>query len=378
VQTAAYLWSSKETSTDPGEYAPYLTWAYPLYNRMAKTQAAGIKVVAYTNPMMPQQGDSEYTALQSAFASVQAKNCSGGTITTYGGKGLLADPRASGAAAYITAQIDDVLQNKVLKSNHGSTHPWDVVFVDNDGPLYGANSTPCGYDPSTWGKAMDEAVSAAGQPVIVNSLSTNVSDASTYAKYVNGRNVVGGMYEECFVNNTWMAEEQSQIAVIANLKAAGKAPGPGWWCYLDNTSADGASSIPQRLFAYASFLLTYDPDYSVFQESFTTPSTFEVFPETGFVPLHPASTPSSVSSLQISGGAYVQRYGACYYRGSALGACEIAVNPGASTVPLPNSFANSVVLSGEGVLDGGSVSFSGAPVTSLAPHAGAILVGGAQ
>jgi hypothetical protein len=221
---------------------------------------------------------------------------------------------------------------------------------------------------------MDAAVSAAGQPIVVNSFSNSAANAVTFANYVNGTNVIGGLYEECFQNNTWLAEEESQITVVSDLKAAGKAPGPGWWCYVDNTSADAATVIPQRLFDYASFLLTYDPNYSMFQESFTTPSTFAVYPETGFVPLQPTTTPTDVSQLEISGGAYVRNYGACYYRGTALGPCEVAVNPGTSTVPLPNSFANSMVISGEGVLDGGSVAFNGGPVTSLAPKTGAILI----
>lgn len=374
VQTATYLWSSTESATDPATYAPYLSYAYPLYNKMAKTQAAGIKVILYSNPIMPQQGDAEYTSLQTTYAAVEAKDCSGNVITDYAGKGLLADPRTSQASAYVTAQINSIIQNKVLPSNPGSTHPWDYVFVDNDGGLYGTSATPCGYDVAKWGAAMDTAVSAAGQPVIVNSLSTSASLAPVFANYVNGPNVAGGEFEECFGNNTWAAEEQSQISVVANLKNAGKAGGPGWWCYLDNINTDGASAIPQRLFTYASFLLTYDPDYSVFQESFTTPSTFQVFPETGFVPLQPASTPTQISDLQTQGGAYVQNYGACYYRGTALGPCEVAVNPGTSTVPLPNSFLHSMVLSGDGVLDGGTTTFDGGPVSSLAPNSAAILV----
>lgn len=374
VQTATYLWSSTETATNPATYAPYLTWAYTLYNKMATTQAAGIKVIFYVNPMMPQKGDATYTSLQSAYPAVQAKTCSGSTITTYSGNGLLADPRTTQAAAYMTAQVNAVIQGKILPSNPGYTHPWDAMFIDNDGALYGVSALPCNYDPASWGTAMDAAVSAAGQPAVVNSLSTSVANAPMFANYVNGENTAGGEYEECFMNNTWAAEEQSQISVIANLKSAGKAPGPGWWCYVDNTNADAATVIPQRMFDYASFLLTYDPDYSVFQESFTTPSTFQVFPETGFVPLQPASTPSNISQLQTSSGAYVQNYGACYYRGSALGPCEVAVNPGTSSVALPNSFMHSMAISGEGVLDGGQAVFTGGPVTSLAPKTAAILI----
>jgi hypothetical protein len=185
------------------------------------------------------------------------------------------------------------------------------------------------------------------------------------------------MFEECFNSPLWTAEEQSQIQTLALLKRLHKPPGPGWWCYLNNTRALGADSIPKRLFGYASFLLTYDPKYSLFQESFTTqPSTFKVFPETGFVPLGPAVTPNDIRQLQTGSGAYVQMYRWCYMRGRLIGACEIAVNPGDGTVSVPNPehFAHSMTLSGGGVLDGGSVAFNGPAVSSLDPQSAAILV----
>jgi hypothetical protein len=169
----------------------------------------------------------------------------------------------------------------------------------------------------------------------------------------------------------------SQLQTIALLKSLGKAPGPGWWCYLDNTTASASTVIPYRTFAYASFLLTYDPNYSLFQESFSTPSTFKVMPETGFVPLNPVKHPTQISDLQISSGAYVQQYSQCYYRGTLVGSCEIAVNPGTSTASIPNSYPHSMVISGSGVLDGGTVTFGGGPITSLAPNTAAILIGSA-
>jgi hypothetical protein len=251
------------------------------------------------------------------------------------------------------------------------------MFIDNNGAIYGASPTPCNYDPNTWGQAFDNAISTVGEQFVSNSLAAADNSTQTFVNRLAAPNIIGGLFEECFNDGLWTAEENSQLETIALLKSEGKAAGPGWWCYLDNTTADGATVIPQRLFAYASFLLTYDPNYSLFQESYsTTPSTFQVFPETGFVPLNPASTPANVTALKSSSGAYVQSYNACYYRGSLVGSCEIVVNPGSTTVSVPNpqGLAHSVVLSGDGVLDGGTVSFNGAAVSSLAPQTAAILV----
>jgi len=250
-------------------------------------------------------------------------------------------------------------------------------MVDNNGSLYGASATPCNYDPGSWGQAFDTAIATVPQSFVTNSLAANDTQTQTYVNRLSAPNVIGGVFEECYNDGMWTAEEDSQLETVALLKSEGKARGPGWWCYLDNTNADGASVIPQRLFAYASFLLTYDPDYSLFQESYTTtPSTFQIFPETGFVPLNPASVPSRVSELQTNTGAYVQSYNACYYHGYLLGYCEIVVNPTSSTVSVPNAkgLAHRMVLSGDGVLDGGSASFTGTAPSSLAPQSAAILV----
>ncbi len=374
VQTAEYLWSSQESSTNPAVYAPYLTWAYPLYTKFGVTQASGIKTVLYVNPLMPQT-NYEYSDITGSYSSVRASTCGGSTITTYNGKGYLADPRTANAASYMSDVIHHYT-SLVGTENAAYAHPWDLVFVDNAGPLYGASATPCGYDPSTWGSALDASLASSGEPVILNSLSTSVSAVPTYVGYLKGSNVSGGMYEECFANGLWTSEEEAQLQTIALLKSERKPPGAGFWCYLDNTSADAATMTTQRLYAYASFLLTYDPDYSVFQESYATPSTFKVMPESGFVPLQPVTQPVHIADLQTISGAYVQQYNACYYRGMPVGSCEIAVNPGTSTVSIPNprGFQHSAVLSGEGVLDGGTMSFTGAAPGLLTPGTAAILV----
>jgi hypothetical protein len=372
VQTAEYLWSPTERDTDPRTYAPYLTWAYPLFTRAREVHAAGIKTVFYVNPVMPYHGGYEYNTLNGRYTGVLAKDCSGTTVSTYAGKSLLADPRAPQAAEYYSDIINWYIRNKIRGNGL-----WDAFFIDNNGPLYGANPLPCNYDPVSWGRAFDRAIESVNQPIITNSLSTRESQTGVFVDRLAAKNIIGGMFEECFNNRLWTAEEQSQIQTIALLRRLHKPPGPGWWCYLNNTRALGEESIPKRLFGYASFLLTYDPNYSLFQESFTTqPSTFKVFPETGFVPLGPAVSPSTIRDLQTDTGAYVQMYRWCYMRGRLIGACEIAVNPGNGTagVPNPQHFSHSMSISGGGVLDGGSVSFNGPAVTSLDPQSAAILV----
>ena len=374
VQTGEYLWSSTEIATNPSMYAPYLTWAYVKTSLAASVKAAGIKVVLYTNPLMPHGSQYDKTLMDQSYPGVRAKTCSGSVVTSWSGSGYLTDVRNSSAAAYVKG-VEDYYVNNAIAANPGSSRPYDLVYVDNANSFYGLSALPCNYSDATWTTDMDNALASSGYPTIINTLSTSESDVSNKVAGLKASNIVGGEYEECFNDKHWLSEEMAQLQTIALLKSQGKAPGAGFWCYLNNTTADAATQIPYRNFAYASFLLTYDPDYSVFEESFSTPSTFHVFPETGFVPLNPVSQPAQISDLQTSSGAYVRQYNSCYYRGTLVGACEIAVNPQTSSVSIPNSYAHSMTISGAGVLDGGSVSFNGGPVTTLAPQTAVILIG---
>jgi hypothetical protein len=193
---------------------------------------------------------------------------------------------------------------------------------------------------------------------------------------LSGSAIAGGVFEECFMTALWSSEENGQLQTIALLKSQGKPPGAGFWCYADNTAATASTVIPQRQYIYASFLLTYDPNYSVFQESFTTPSTFKVYPETGFVPLSPTVIPTSVTGLLTSTGAYARRYNACYYRRTLLGHCEVVVNPSTTSsvaVPNPWGLRHRMVLSGGGILDGGTATFGGTAPATMGPKSGLIL-----
>jgi len=375
VQTAEYLYTSTETNTSPSTYAPYLSWAYSMYNKMAATKAAGIHTVLYSSPVMPNSGSYEHTELSGSYTAARATTCSGTVVTTYAGSGLLSDPTKSSAASFYQNVVNHYI-NLAKIANPGTAQPWDLIFIDNDGPLYGASATPCNYSPTTWGNAQDNVLATTGQKFILNSLSVADSNVPTYVSRLKGSAVAGGEFEECFMTGLWASEEDAQLQTVALLKSEGKPGGAGFWCYADNTSASASTVIPLRKYIYASFLLTYDPNYSVFQESFATPSTFKVMPETGFVPMNPVTTPSGVTGLRTSTGAYLREYNNCYYRGSSLGRCEIIVNPSTTSsvaVPNPWGLRHSMVITGAGVLDGGTVSFGGSVPSTMGPKSGLIL-----
>lgn len=374
VQTAEYLYTSTETNTSPSTYAPYLSWAYTLYSKMQITKNAGIHTVLYTSPVMPNSNTYERNELATTYTSARALTCGGSVVTTYNGTGLLSDPTKSSAGSYYQNVMNHYMS--MARSATKTTQPWDLIFVDNDGPLYGASTTPCNYNPTTWGRSQDSVLAATGQKYILNSLSVADSNVSTYVDRLKGSAVAGGEFEECFMTSLWASEEDAQLQTIAALKSEGKPAGAGFWCYADNTSASASTVIPLRKYIYASFLLTYDPNYSVFQESFATPSTFKVMPETGFVPMNPVTTPSGVTGLLTSTGAYLREFNNCYYRGSSLGRCEIIVNPSTtSSVAVPNPWGlhHSMVITGAGVLDGGTVSFGGSVPSTMGPKSGLIL-----
>lgn len=376
VQTAEYLWSKTEITADPQAYAPYLTWAYPTYSRFGAVRSAGIKTVLYINPLMPHtHSDYEYRSLSADFAGSQARDCNGQPVTAYSGTGLLLDVRSPQARSAVDAAMRHYA-DRISQDNGGRSDVISLVFVDNANSFYGVSPMPCGFDQTGWTIAMDRALAGIRYPVVVNSLSVRPAQVAAKIAGVRGASVTGAMYEACFNDRQWIAEEKAQIETVAELRRLHKPAGAGFWCYLNGTAADAASALPQRMFAYASFLLTYDPDYSVFQESFTTPSTFKVMPETQFVPLGPLNAPADVDQLLAPGGAYVRQYRYCYYRSAFVGACEVVVNSGGNNVPVPNAgaYTRSMALSGEGVLDGGTVSFGTGVPTQLGPQSAAILL----
>ena len=209
------------------------------------------------------------------------------------------------------------------------------------------------------------------------------NDETSLVPLLNVPNVMGGMYEDCYGFNGsegmgtgdhtgglyqhWTVTENTELAALATGKI--------FWCY-GNMRGAGSSEIPLRLYAYANFLLTYGPN-ALYQTSQSTPSGLRIYPESGIVPRNPlVPAPADVASLKTSTGVYGREYADCYYRGTRIGACAVITNPdnGSSHNNPYGGYAHAVVLSGAGVLDGGTASFNGSVPSSLAPLTAAILV----
>lgn len=374
VQTFAYIYgyAGVPTTVPVSSMTPYVNWSMTDTQHAATLRSAGIKVQVYANFWRNYTSDNPlvgYTDLApgGAHAGAEAKDCSGSAIydTDYGG-GYESDARSSAALAHA-----QVVANYRLGEYTGA---YDALFSDDSGAVWGI-PLPCGYSQATYDQAVNAVHAALGVPTWINALGA-APDPSTAVDLVQPANVLGAMCEMCYTLNgssgdavqtgpTWLNVENAEIGTIAQRKV--------FWDYARATgSASGETGL--RLYAYASFLLSYDPSYAMFQEALSTASRFPVMPETGLVAMSPLTTAGSVSGYQAAGGAYFREFGACYYRTAFVGRCAVAINPNASTVPVPTtSYGHSMVLTGAGVLDGGTVDFAGSQVSQLAPGSAAIL-----
>ncbi|HET7813126.1 MAG TPA: hypothetical protein VFL13_02005 [Candidatus Baltobacteraceae bacterium] len=374
VQTFAYIYGYAGTPTTIplGSMAPYVTWTQTDQAHAAAIRAAGVKVQVYTNFWRNYTSDNPsvgYTDLApgGVNAAAEARDCSSNVITdsSYGG-GYEADARSANALPHALAVV-----NYRLNSFSGN---YDAVFADDSGSVWGI-TLPCGYSQSDYDAAVNNVHSQINAQVWVNALGAAPNPA-TATDLVAPANVAGAMCEICYAGNggsgdslqtgnTWINVANAEINTISQ--------GKTFWDYARLTG-DASAETSQRVYAYASFLLTYDPSHAMFQEALSTPSGFPVMPENGLVPLNPLTTASTVSGYQGAGGAYIREFSNCYYRGSFVSACAVVVNPSAASVPVPStSYSHSLALSGYGVLDGGSASFNGPAVTTLGPASAAIL-----
>ncbi|MEO9170418.1 MAG: hypothetical protein ABI282_09985 [Candidatus Baltobacteraceae bacterium] len=369
VLTAGYLGGYYGTHRIPwSAAAPYLTWASTGVTDANAISSVGIKTMFYTDPNHVQVGDPMYTSDESTFAH----DCSGNRVTI----------DYNGTMQYVMDEESPTLAalyNSVATQQTAGAH-FDALFNDNAEPVTGPptySAYPCGYTDAAWTNGMQAVSHAAPDPVIFNGLSDlNGHNPSVTTSMLSDSNVAGGNFEHCYVDTTsgkaaawyWQATENTELLTAATHKL--------FECQERNAD-DGAASVDARQYAYASFLLTYDPATSVLWEEFSTPSGFTVFPETQLIALQPVnSTPTQVTSLQIGGGAYGREYKACYIAGTFAGPCAVAVNPDSqNTYPFPfPQYTHTLLLSGEGVLDGGRISTNGpAPASYLSPLGSAIV-----
>ncbi len=365
VLTADYLGSPFGTnSISWSSAAKYLTWAQVDPPNATAVSNVGIKTQYYADPNQTVSGvgDPFYTSTEATFAHT----CSGSRVTLVN----------SGKTMYqmdIDASSMLSLFYDVIARIKSAAH-YDAIFEDGAGTLEGLGITtmPCGYSDSEWlayGRTLE---SVSPLPIIVNGIEMNPSPSavSKALDLIPPANVIGGNYEYCYSDThdqkyngwLWANVENTELQVGAENKL--------FECALRNLDS-ASSSGNARIYALASFLLTYNPATSILWEQFTTKSGFHVEPESQLVPLYPlASTPETIQGLEQGGGSYARQYKQCFYAGNYAGACAVVVNPSFYyAAPFPyTQYKHTLVLSGSGILDGGSVSFDGsAPPAKLGP-----------
>ncbi len=187
---------------------------------------------------------------------------------------------------------------------------------------------------------------------------------------------MGGDFEHCYSDQSQPKTTGAEWNISENTELVVNNENKLFQCMLRNLN-DGAASIDARIYAYASFLMTYSAQNDIYWEEFATPSGLHVFPESQLVALNPkVAEPTDVSALQQTGGTYGREYQDCYIAGNFAGPCAVVVNPdnnSAHTFPFPQ-YQHTLVLSGEGVLDGGTMATNGPPPPASLPSGEAAIV----
>ena len=373
VQNFAYIYGygGAPTTVPIGSMSPWVNWTMTDEQHAAALRAAGVKVQVYSNFWRNYTTDNPnvgYTDLEpgGAHSAAEATDCSNTPVydSNYGG-GYEADARSSSALPHA-----QTVANYRLGEYNGN---YDALFADDSGAVWGI-TLPCNWDEASYDSAVNAVHTALGVPMWINALGAAPNPANA-VDLVQPSNVLGAMCEMCYSLNgtsdsvqtgtSWQNVENAEIGTIAQHKV--------FWLY-GRATGSAATETALRIYTYASFLLTYDPNYTMFQEALSTPSGFPVMPETALVPTNPLTTQSSISGYLAPGGAYMREFAGCYNQGTFVANCAVVVNPGATTVPIPTtSYAHALVVSGSGVLDGGTASFSGPAPTQLSPSTAAIL-----
>jgi hypothetical protein len=359
------------TTLTPSQLAPYLTWASSLITYSNELADAGIKTMVYTdaNRIVPD------SPLWSSPSNAFAHTCSGDLITDYFDNTTFT--LMNNGSTALQSAYDSYISSWTSGNSVNAIFEDDVVVPSYYPAGFFSPGLPCDYSDSSWLANERSLEASINHDTIINGLSAlNDEGPSLSVQVLSNPSTIGGMFENCVYESTdpdgvwvWTALENTQLEVTAERKI--------FQCMdTDGTQADDAYA--GRIYTLASFLMTYNPAYSVLWELYGTPSGFHVMPESQLVPLDPVvPTPSTVSNLE-SNDVYFREYRECYYAGRLIGQCAMVVNNDRAvhaTPALTLSYHHTLVLSGNGVLDGGTVSFEGpAPPSSLGAESAFIAV----
>ena len=218
-------------------------------------------------------------------------------------------------------------------------------------------------------------LAAAGKPVMINGGDPTGIGPAYGGVFIDQPSVYAEQFEGCFNNGgnylyadgKFVSEENGQLAVIGHHKSAVCFP-------------TGDTTPAHRLYAYAAWLLEYDPQYSVYLMAVPMSDGEALYPETQLVPAQPAATATSATTISVlkKGGVYVREFGQCAIASVPIGPCAAVVNASSTaTAALPSlstAYAHQIALDPQSLYHGGKANVVAGVPASLAPETAAILV----
>jgi hypothetical protein len=376
-------WHRSQKAVPLARVAAQVTWAFADASIAADARRAGIRTIAYLDPSIQYDPKRDVAPLASDDETTYLRACDGSRARVRLGDldGFLMNQAAPAYRERLAHYVDEHVRAE-----------YDALFADD---VFAATDTfthvvaaPCRHTFDDERAATFGAWQAAHIPIVFNGLGLAPDDGHVSEHAVaalEGPNILGGMYEMCLtaydehtdhtlghrrVDSAWMSVQNSHLAAVAHRKS--------FFCFAESP-VDGATpdGLADRMYTYASFLLAYEPQYSVLQEHLhSAPSGVPVYPETRLVPLEPqASAHQDISDLR-HGGTYVREFAQCYIARAAAGPCAAVVNPsstGSVAFPL-HGYRAALALRGGSIADAGSVAFSAPVPSSLGPASAAIVV----
>ncbi len=352
------------TSARPADSIPY--------------QSLGIDVIPYSDIAHYLPHDHSGTNTTLSMADV-ARTCTGSYVQWLKpGHPLiyLTDPRIPGTLA----AWERWYANFVAAGGRS----WGIYEDTADNPFtYAYPAPPCNaahtgvVSQIEWNvaeMAMEGAMQrVTGKAVIFNGLAAGYNRQMPAADALLDGPVAGGEAEACAPHDAikWLNQLAIEIHAVLRHKY--------FFCH-GNDFSDGSTpqAIAFRQYHFATMMLDYDPARTIYESFFAVgASKLRVQPESEVVMLYPLTrTIRLTTDLLRIGGAYGRRYKTCYVAGVLVGECAVVVNPTVGYVPFPfplNRFHHTLLLSGSGVHDGGTVSALGPlPGPMLAPFTGEV------
>lgn len=186
--------------------------------------------------------------------------------------------------------------------------------------------------PQAWLAAERGLIASAARPVILNGDGEDWGPAYGGA-LARSRNVLGVNFEGCFssaaigiLDQRYGNWPRMENALLADDRLARYVV-----CMMT-----GPFAPAQRLYALASWWLSYDSRWSVAAPVARAPDGHTVYPEYDIVPESPIRSAHARIGELADGGAYVREFARCYQDARNIGRCAAVVNDRNVPIPMPS------------------------------------------